>query len=158
VKRNSKLSLRLLVPVSVLALAAAVPAQDAAAPEAKPAEAAAGDKATALPAVDLGDPDAIIKNGDDAYAKGDWLNAAANYSALMTIAQKTGATPDKLEPLYFTLGACLFNIPNYDLAFKTFTEYTQKYPTGKNIRYAQLGRRRSSSMRRSRMNRCCGTM
>ena len=138
-KRNSKLSLRLLVPVSVLALAAAVPAQDAAAPEAKPAEAAAGDKATALPAVDLGDPDAIIKNGDDAYAKGDWLNAAANYSALMTIAQKTGATPDKLEPLYFTLGACLFNIPNYDLAFKTFTEYTQKYPTGKNIRYAQLG-------------------
>ena len=139
VKRNSKFSLRLLVPVSFLALAAAVPAQDAAAREAKPADAAAGDKAPALPAVDLGDPDAIIKNGDDAYAKGDWLNAAANYSALMTIAQKTGATPDKLEPLYFTLGACLFNIPNYDLAFKTFTEYTQKYPTGKNIRYAQLG-------------------
>lgn len=147
VKSLSKHPLRLLVPVSLLVLLAAAPGQDAAADKAaekpadKPAEAAAagGDKANALPPVDIADPDALGKNGDDAYAKGDWVTAAANYNGLLTVALKTGAPPDRLEPLYFTLGACLFNIPNYELSFKTFTEYTQKYPTGRNIRYAQLG-------------------
>jgi len=147
VKSLSKHPLRFLVPVSLLVLLAAAPGQDAAADKAaekpadKPAEAAAagGDKANALPPVDIADPDALIKNGDEAYAKGDWVTAAANYTGLMTVALKTGAPPEKLEPLYFTLGACLFNIPNYELSFKTFTEYTQKYPTGRNIRYAQLG-------------------
>ena len=108
-------------------------------PADKPADPAAGDKPAGLPAVDIADPDALIKNGDEAYAKGDWTTAAANYTGLLQVALKTGAPPERLEPLYFTLGACLFNIPNYDLAFKTFTEYTQKYPTGRNIRYAQLG-------------------
>lgn len=136
VKTNLLLPLRACIPFSLLALLAISPAQD----EKKPDEAAAPAEAgkSVIPDVPLDDPEGIGKRGDEAFGKGDWMNAAANYNALIKIGIKTGAPPESMEPLYFALGICMFNLPNYDEAYKRFTEYTQKYPTGPKIHQANL--------------------
>ena len=99
---------------------------------------AAGDAKKVIPDVDLGDPEGLIRKSDESFAKGEWLNAAACYNGLLTIGLKTGMKPEMLEPLYFVLGVCMYNLPNYDEAYKRFTEYTQKYPTGQRIHQANL--------------------
>ena len=66
------------------------------------------------------------------------MNAAANFNGLITIGLKVGMEPAKMEPLYFVLGVCMYNLPNYDEALKRFTEYTQKFPTGPQIHQANL--------------------
>lgn len=92
----------------------------------------------AIPEVKLDNPDALIQAGDAALAKGDWLNAAANYQGLLEIAKRTGAPQDRLEPLYFSLGAAYFNINHFDKAREIFTEYTSKYPKAANAFQAHL--------------------
>ena len=94
--------------------------------------------AKVIPDVDLGDPAGIGVRADEAFAKGEWLNAAANYNGLLTIGIKVGVKPEELEPLYFVIGVCMYNLPNYDEAYKRFTEYTQKYPTGPKVHQVNL--------------------
>ncbi len=103
--------------------------------KAEPAPAAG---AKVIPDVDLADPEGLGKAADEAFAKGQWLQAAANYNGLVTIGLKVGVPPAEMEPLYFIIGVCMFNLPNYDEALKRFTEYTQKYPTGPKIHQVNL--------------------
>ena len=51
---------------------------------------------------------------------------------------KVGVPVADMEPLYFVLGVCMFNLPNYDEAYKRFTEYVQKYPTGPKVHQVNL--------------------
>jgi len=104
----------------------------------KPAGDAPADSKKAIPDVDLGDPDGLGKGADEAFGKGQWMNAAANYNGLIQIGTKVGVPPAEMEPLYFIIGVCMFNIPNYDEALKRFTEYTQKFPTGPKIHQVNL--------------------
>ncbi len=94
--------------------------------------------AKVIPDVDLGDPEGLGRKADESFAKGEWLNAAANYNGLLTIGMKVGVKPEELEPLYFVIGVCMYNLPNYDEAYKRFTEYTQKYPTGPKVHQVNL--------------------
>jgi TolA-binding protein len=105
----------------------------------KPATPAADGKTPpAIPDVPLENPGALANEADEAFAKGDWLNAAAKYNGLLTIGIKTGLKPEAIEPLYFIIGVCMYNLPNYDEAYKRFTAYTQKYPTGPNVQQVNL--------------------
>lgn len=106
--------------------------------EKKDAPAAAADSKKVIPDVDLADPEGLGKNADEAFAKGQWLQAAANYNGLVTIGLKVGVKKEEMEPLYFIIGVCMFNLPNYDEALKRFTEYTQLYPTGPKIHQVNL--------------------
>jgi len=127
-------TLRALLACTVFTIPAPLlQAQDPAKDETAPA---AGAKV--IPDVDLGDPEGIGKAADEAFGKGQWLQAAANYNGLVTIGTKIGVPPAEMEPLYFIIGVCMFNLPNYDEALKRFTEYTQKYPTGPKIHQVNL--------------------
>lgn len=101
-------------------------------------DAPAADSSKVIPDVDLGDPDTIGKNADEAFTKGQWLQAAANYNGLVTIGKKVGVKKEEMEPLYFIIAVCMFNMPNYDEALKRFTEYTQLFPTGPKIHQVNL--------------------
>lgn len=141
VKTRFLLPLRACIPFGLLALLAVSPAQADKKEDKKDekAEAPAAEAGkSVIPDVPLDDPDGIGQRGDAAFAKGDWMNAAANYNALIKIGVKVGAPAESMEPLYFVLGVCMFNLPNYDEAYKRFTEYTQKYPTGPKVHQANL--------------------
>ncbi len=106
--------------------------------QAPPATPAAPEGGTALPAVDMTDPEKMGKLADEAWSKGEWPTAAANYAGLLEIAKKTGAKIEKLEPLYFILGAAYFNMPDHAKAEAIFNEYVTTYPRGQNVYQANL--------------------
>ena len=144
-KASHLLSLRLCLLTGLLALPALSclaqdPAdkKDPAPADKKDPAAAPAAGAKVIPDVDLGDPAGIGTKADEAFAKGEWLNAAANYNGLLTIGIKVGVPPAELEPLYFVIGVCMFNLPNHDEAYKRFTEYVQKYPTGPKVHQVNL--------------------
>ena len=124
---------RVPVCLALLALPAVLSAQAPLAPPAKPAPAA-----TAPAGVDMTDPEKMAKTADEAWIKGEWPIAAANYAGLLEIAKKTGQKVEKLEPLYFILGAAYFNIPDNTKAEAIFTEYVTTYPKGQNVYQANL--------------------
>jgi tetratricopeptide (TPR) repeat protein len=126
----------LLACTALAATVTGLRAQDPKKDEAAEPAPAAGAKV--IPDVDLGDPEGLGKAADEAFGKGQWLQAAANYNGLVTIGLKVGVPPAEMEPLYFIIGVCMFNLPNYDEALKRFTEYTQKYPTGPKIHQVNL--------------------
>ena len=74
----------------------------------------------------------------EAFTKGDWATAAANYAGLMFVAKKVSANPELLEPLYFILGASYFNLPDHAKAEAIFNEYVTTYPKGQGIFQAKL--------------------
>lgn len=125
---------RLSACVAFLASQALVLAQ---APPATPPAPAPAAPAGA-PAVDMTDPAKMGTIADEAWGKGDWATAAANYAGLLEIAKKTGAKVDKLEPLYFILGLAYFNIPDHAKSEAVFTEYVTTYPKGANLYQANL--------------------
>lgn len=84
------------------------------------------------------DPEKMAKTADEAWNKGEWPVAAANYAGLLEIAKKTGQKVEKLEPLYFILGAAYFNIPDNVQAAAIFNEYVTTYPRGQNVFQANL--------------------
>lgn len=84
------------------------------------------------------DTDKMGKTGDEAFNKGDWVTAVANYAGLLEVAKKTGAKIEKLEPLYFILGLSYFNIPDHVKAEAVFNEYVTTYPKGQNVYQANL--------------------
>lgn len=104
------------------------------APPATPAPAAPAGPAK----VDVGDPAKMEQDAGQAWEKGDWATAAANYEALLAQAKKVGAKVDKLEPLYFILGAAWFNLPDHTKAQAVFNEYVTTYPKGANVYQANL--------------------
>ncbi len=111
--------------------------------------AVAGAQEGGLPQVDVSNPEAVVTAGNEAYNKGDWKAAAANFSALLELAKKAGGDVAKLEPLQFTLAACYFNIPMYDEAGKVLIDYVSKYPTGANVAYAKLGLARIDRLKKA---------
>jgi tetratricopeptide (TPR) repeat protein len=102
------------------------------------AQAPATPAPAAAPAVDMSDPEKMGKTADEAWSKGEWAVAAANYAGLLEIAKKTGAKIEKLEPLYFILGAAYFNVPDHAKAEAIFNEYVTTYPKGQNVYQANL--------------------
>lgn len=130
-------SLRACVPVfaALLAAPAGLLAQ---APPAAPAPPATPAAPAGPVTVDLSDPEKMGKLADEAWAKGEWPVAAANYAGLLEVAKKTGAKVDKLEPLYFILGAAWFNVPDNAKAEAIFNEYVTTYPKGANVYQANL--------------------
>ena len=142
-KTRSLLPLRFCLPFGLLAfLAVSSPGQapkEGDKKEEKPGEAADANKSKVLPEVSLENVAELGPKADEFFAKADWLNAAAHYNALLGVAIKQGnVKPEMLEPLYFIIGVCMYNLPNYDEAYKRFTEYTQKYPTGPNVHPVNL--------------------
>ncbi|HWB07418.1 MAG TPA: tetratricopeptide repeat protein [Verrucomicrobiales bacterium] len=150
-KTRSLLPLRLCIPFGLLAFLALSPAQTPPKKEEpkkdepkevkkdeKPAQPAEPGKGPVIPPVDLSSPGELATQSDIDFAKGDWLNAAAKYNGLVQIGIKTGMDAKALEPLYFVIGVCMYNLPNYDEAYKRFTEYTQKFPTGPNVHQVNL--------------------
>ncbi len=131
VKSLLSASRRVCIPVcaALLGSPAMLPAQ------APPAPAA---PAAAVPEVDLSDTEKMGKVAYEAFSKGDWATAAANYAGLMTVAKKVGAKPEVLEPLYFILGAAYFNQPDHAKAEAIFNEYVTTYPKGQNVYQANL--------------------
>ncbi len=91
-----------------------------------------------IPDVPIDDPGALGTQGDEFFAKGEWMNAAAHYNGLVTIGKKLSLEEAKFEPLRFIIGVCMYNIPNYDEALKWFQEYTQKHPTGQRVHQVNL--------------------
>ena len=122
---------RVPVCLALLASSAVLPAQAPPATPPTPAVAPAG-------AVDMSDPEKMVKTADEAWNKGEWPTAAANYAGLLEIAKKTGQKVEKLEPLYFILGAAYFNIPDNAKAEAIFNEYVTTYPKGQNVYQANL--------------------
>ena len=120
---------RVSVCAALLAAPTALVAQD---PPATPAA------APAAVAVDMTDPEKMGQMADEAWSKGAWPVAAVNYAGLLEIAKKTGAKVEKLEPLYFILGAAYFNIPDHVKAEAIFNEYVTTYPKGQNLYQANL--------------------
>ncbi len=123
---------RVSAALAFLALPALLCAQ---APPAAPAAPAAP---TAAGPVDMSDPEKMAKTADEAWNKAEWPTAAANYAGLLEIAKKTGQKVEKLEPLYFILGAAYFNIPDHTKAEAIFNEYVSTYPKGQNVYQANL--------------------
>jgi TolA-binding protein len=111
------------------------------APPAPPAPPAAPPKPAApagAPTVDMTDPEKLGREGGEAFAKGDWATAAANFAGLLEIAKKAGAKPEDMERIFFILGASYFSLPDHTKAEAVFNEYLTSYPKGKSVYQANL--------------------
>ncbi len=108
---------------------APAPAKPAEAPAAGPGKVDVSDSTKAAQAE---------KDAAQAWEKGDWATAAANYQALMEAAKKRNMKAEQLEPLYFILGAAWFNLADHAKAQAVFNEYVTTYPKGANLYNAKL--------------------
>jgi TolA-binding protein len=89
----------------------------------------AGDAASALE-----DPEQIYSAAMTAFALGDYKTAASKLESVITQAGE-GA---QLESVYFTLGACFFNLASYQQAIDTLKKYLEKFPKGTRAPEARL--------------------
>lgn len=85
------------------------------------------------------DVEGLIKAANDGWNKADYKLAVGNFVGLLGKLIQTGTPADKLEELYFYIALCYFNIPDHPNAEKTFNEYLQKYPKGRDVSRAGLG-------------------
>jgi tetratricopeptide (TPR) repeat protein len=96
-----------------------------------------------IPPVPLNDAKELAKKADAAFAREAWLEAAANYNGLITIAEKVGVAPEQIAVLYHFVGISMLNLGEYEEALRRFSEYRRKFPAGPNIQEAILGMARS---------------
>lgn len=75
---------------------------------------------------------AVYNAAQTAFQQGQWeacIKGLETVAAQVTDPKAQGA----LHPLYFTLGAAYFNLPDYPKAIATFQTYLQKYPNADKV-------------------------
>lgn len=91
--------------------------------------------------------DAII-----AFEKRDWASAISRMEKVISICE---AYPDKkavesqkprLEPVYYTIGAAAFNLPDYAKAISAFERFVTEYPKSERVPFARLAIARAAFM------------
>jgi tetratricopeptide (TPR) repeat protein len=75
----------------------------------------------------LEDPAAVYNAAMQAFQSGDFGGAIANFNKILAAVTDPKQTTT-FGPLYYTLGAAYFNLPDYKKAVATFKLYLEKFP------------------------------
>ncbi len=93
-----------------------------------------------------------FNRGTTAFENREWATAIAEMEKLISICE---SYPDKkamesqkerLAPVYYTVGAAAFNLPDYPKAISAFDRYVTQFPKSEKIPFARLAIARASFM------------
>ena len=99
-------------------------------------------QAPAAPKAPLEDPAAVYNAAMQAFQAGDWSGAIDGFNKLLAAVTDPKQTTT-FGPIYYTLGAAYYNLPDYKKAVSTFKTYLDKFPNDAHANEVRLSMARA---------------
>jgi TolA-binding protein len=93
-----------------------------------------------------------FNRGMTAFEKRDWATAIVEMEKVVSICEgypdkkAVESQKDRLAPVYYTIGAAAFNVPDYAKAITAFERFVREFPKSEKIPHARLAIARAAFM------------